>query len=164
MRDKGPYWDRSRSIMPPVYRIRLTLPFYVIEKDSKKTILALSSSPTFQHQNVCLIGQNILEISNSIFISKDSICFLEWCRKLFHINTPLFEILYLHLIRFVLGILLHSLENPVGYGWKKLENCCSSGLITNVIHCNVIRKLLCLKYSAYICSISLISSASWKVL
>ena len=46
------------------------MPFHLIEEDLQKAILALSLSPTFQHKNIYLIGQNILEISNFIFKSE----------------------------------------------------------------------------------------------
>ena len=36
---------------------------------------------------------------------EDIICFSEWLRNLFQINTPLPEILHLHLVRLILGIL-----------------------------------------------------------
>ena len=46
---------------------------------------------------------NILEIREIQFGFRrevNLICFSEWLRKLFYINTPLLEILYLHLISF----------------------------------------------------------------
>ena len=37
-----------------------------LRKDSQKAILTFSSSPAFQHKNIYLIEQNILEIINLI--------------------------------------------------------------------------------------------------
>ena len=94
--------------------IWLSLPFYVIEDGLAESHFGFAYSTEkisiwlgkrFYKEVTTVSKTTSCNFTLDLKKDEDSVYFPELIRKLFHISTPQLEIMYLHLIRFALGIL-----------------------------------------------------------